>query len=56
MSLSYFVDIATVVDLEELPNTHFVGWGNDTDDVKGRQLFYVLSSITVIVTTLFINS
>jgi hypothetical protein len=28
--------IATAIDLEELPNTYFVGWGNDTDDVKGR--------------------
>lgn len=34
--------IATAIDLEELPNTYFVGWGNDTDDVKGRSLFYML--------------
>lgn len=26
---------ATTVNVEELPNTHFVGWENETDDVKG---------------------
>nr|CAH0103584.1 unnamed protein product [Daphnia galeata] len=28
-------DVDTEVNVEELPNTHFVGWGNETNDVKG---------------------